>query len=523
MVLLLALVMLVALVLLCNAAQQTVEVNLSGTDVSVSVNGKLVNFPNQKPYITEGRALIPVRFISEALGAQVQWYDPQINIETPDKSIVLTVGSQAATVNSSPISLDVPVAISGGRVMVPLGFVSQVLGAEVKWRPADSSKPAVDKFANKTWRVASETTYAPFEFVQNAQYVGYDMDLIRAISEVEGYDVNIIPVGFDKLISTLQNDQTDCVISAMSINPYRLQVIDASETYFTDGLVVTVQKDNKTINDMEDLRGKKLGAEMGTLGLEACNEVKIKDPATAVMVFDSIGEAFLDLENGRVDAVISDWGITRFYCMTKGKTLKTIDNTFQPRTNEAYGIYVKQGNSSLLAMINDGLKKLKADGTVDQLHRKWFGESQIVVPESTEKDFNFILKYGISARNEIDTFNGTITKDLIAAGSTTIDLDLTAAELSAIEKQMREINILNYPEKFEPDPSCYVTPNITYYLIINMDGKTKKIQWEDYNCYGEWLESVEATQMRSVFKNIIMTIEQKEEYKKLPQAVGGYD
>ena len=523
MVMLLALVMLFAPVLICNGAQQTVEVSLSGMESSVSVNGNLIYFPDQQPYITEGRALIPVRFISEALGAQVQWNDPQINIQTQDKLIVLTVGSKAATANNSPISLDVPVAISGGRVMVPLGFVSQVLGAEVKWRQADRSEQADNKFANKTWRVASEPTYAPFEFVQKAQYVGYDMDLIRAISEVEGCDVNIIPVGFDKLISTLQNDQADCVISAMSINPYRLQVIDASETYFNDGLVVTVQKDNETINDMEDLRGKKLGAEMGTLGMEACNEVKNKDPKTTVYVFDSIGEAFLDLENGRVDAVISDWGITRFYCMTKGKTLKTIDNTYQPRTNEAYGIYVKQGNSSLLAMINDGLKKTKADGTMDQLQRKWFGESQIVVPQSTEKDFNFILKYGIGAKNEIDTFNGNTTKDLIAAGSTTMDLELTAAELFSIEKQMREINILNYPDKYEPDPSRYVTPNITYYLIINMDGKTKKIQWEDYNCYGEWLEPVEATQLRNVFKNIIMTIEQKEKYKKLPQAVGGYD
>ena len=521
MVMLVAIVMLLTPVLQCNAAQQTVEVTLSGTDVSMGANGKLINFPDQKPYITEGCALIPVRFISEALGAQVQWNDPQINIQTQDRLIVLTVGSEAATANNSPIRLDVPVVISGGRVMVPLGFVSQVLGAEVKWRQTNSEQ-GDDNSTEKTWEVASEPTYPPFEFTQQGQYVGYDMDLIRAVSEVEGHDVNIIPVGFDALISTLQNDQADCVISAMSINPYRLQVVDASEPYFTDGIVVVVQKDNPTIMGMEDLHGKKLGAEVGTIGLEACNEVKSKDPATTVFVFDSIGEAFLDLENGSIDAVISDWAITRYYCMTKGTTLKTVDATFQPRINEAYGIYVRQGNSSLLAMINDGLKKTKADGTMDQLQRKWFGESQ-VVPQSTKKDFNFILKYGIWAKNEIDTFIRTHTKDLIAAGSTTTDFKLTAAELSSIEKQMREINILNYPEKFEPDPSRYVTPNITYYLIINMDGKTKKIQWEDYNCYGEWLEPVEATQLRNVFKNVIMTIEQKEEYKKLPQAVGGYD
>ncbi len=375
MVMSLALVMLLVPVFVCSAAQQMVEVTLSGTEVSVAVNGKLINFPDQKPYITEGRTLIPVRFISEALGAQVKWNDPQISIAVKDKSIVLIMDSKTATVNNSPISLDVPAAISGGRVMVPLGFVSQVLGAEVKWRQADSLEQPDDKVAKKTWRVASETTFPPFEFLQNGQYIGYDMDLIHAIGELEGYDVSIICVGFDGLIPTLQSGQADCVISAMTINPYRLKVVDASEPYFIDGLVVSVHKDNKTIKGLEDLKGKKLGAEVGTAGMQACKDVKIKDPTTEVKVYDSIGEAFTELEKGGVDAVINDWAITRYYCLTKGTTLKTLEDTFQPKPNEKYAIYVKKGNSSLLEMINDGLKKLKADGTMDQLKGKWFGDN----------------------------------------------------------------------------------------------------------------------------------------------------
>ncbi|MDD3364643.1 MAG: transporter substrate-binding domain-containing protein [Syntrophomonas sp.] len=375
-IMLLTLVMLLAPVLVCSGAPQMVEVALNGTEVSVAVNGTLINFPDQKPYITEGRALIPVRFVSNALGAHVKWDDPQINIETQDQSIVLIVDSKTATVNSSPISLDVPAAISGGRVMVPLRFVSQVLGAEVKWRQSDRSEQGDNNVGPKTWRVASETTYPPFEFFQNGQYAGYDIDLIRAIGEAEGYDISIRPMGFDGLIPALQNGQADCVISAMSITHPRLQVVDASEPYFIDGLVVSVHKDNTNITGLEDLKGKKLGAEVGTTGMEACNDVKIMDPATEVKVFDSIGEAFMELEKGGVDAVISDWAITRYYCKTIGTKLKTLEDTFQPKTNEQYGIYVKKGNSNLLAMINDGLKKLKADGTMDQLKEKWFGDTQ---------------------------------------------------------------------------------------------------------------------------------------------------
>ncbi|PKM77290.1 MAG: hypothetical protein CVU90_08265 [Firmicutes bacterium HGW-Firmicutes-15] len=154
--------------------------------------------------------------------------------------------------------------------------------------------------------------------------------------------------------------------------------------------------------------------------------------------------------------------------------------------------------------------------------------SQPVSTDNTKNEFNFLLQYGISARNQIDTFNGTYTKDLISAGTKTIKLRFNDTELSDIKKQMQQISILDYPEKFVPETNRYVTPNITYNLKINIDGTTKEIHWEDYNCFdidgiAKLVEPVEATKLRNVMGNIITIIEQKEEYKKLPQPVGGYD
>lgn len=154
--------------------------------------------------------------------------------------------------------------------------------------------------------------------------------------------------------------------------------------------------------------------------------------------------------------------------------------------------------------------------------------SQQVSTDNKKNEFNFILQYGILARNKIDTFNGTYTKDLISAGTKTIKLRLNDTELSEIEEQMKQIGILDYPEKFVPENSRIVTPNVTYHLKINIDGRTKEIHWEDYNCFdidgiAKPVEPVEATKLRNVMKNIITIIEQKEEYKKLPQPVGGYD
>ncbi len=374
-VLVLTLIILLTTVLVCSAEQQMIEVDLNGTDLTISLNGKAISFPDQKPYLSDGRALVPVRFISEALGAQVKWNDPQVNIAIHDKLIVLKMGSSTATVNNSAMDLGAPVVISGERVMAPLGFVRQVLGTEIKWRPIEGSEQGDNNGTPRILRVASETTYPPFEFVQNGQYVGYDMDLIRAIGEIEGYEVSVIPMGFDQLIPALQSNQADCAISAMSITTPRQQVVDFSEPYFTDGVAISVCQDNQTIMGMEDVPGKKLGAEVGTLGLELCNDIKNKEPKTVVKVFDSLGEALTELEQGGVDAVISDWALTQYYINTKGTTLKTLEDTFQPKTNEQYGILVKKGNSSLHDIINDGLKKLKADGSVDQLQEKWFGDT----------------------------------------------------------------------------------------------------------------------------------------------------
>lgn len=368
----LVLTMLFAPDLICSAAQPTIKVTLNGTNLGVSLNGQTINFPDQKPYLSDGRAFVPVRFIAEALGAQIKWNDQQVNFEINDKPVALNVGSKIVTVNNCPIDIKVPVVMSGGRVMVPLGFVKQVLGAEIKWGPNESSQKTSDNGAKPILRVASETIYPPFEFVQNDQYAGYDMDLIRAIGDIEGYEIRIIPMGFDQLIPILQNNEADCVISAMAILPGRLQVVDASEPYFTDGLVVSVRQDNQIIQQTKDLQGKTLGSEAGTPGLDLCNDIKSKDPNTVVKVFDSPGEALIDLEHGRVDAVIGDWANIRYYIKANGSSLKTLDGTFQPWTDQLFSIFLKKGNSDLLGIVNDGLKKLKADGTMDELQAKWF-------------------------------------------------------------------------------------------------------------------------------------------------------
>src|SRR5690606_37984708 len=102
----------------------------------VYVDGAEMQFPDQKPFINpDNRILVPVRFVSEALGAQVDWSDlnKTVKINYKGKTILLEIGLKQALVRTSIVTLDTNAAIINERTMVPLRFVSECLGAEVEW------------------------------------------------------------------------------------------------------------------------------------------------------------------------------------------------------------------------------------------------------------------------------------------------------------------------------------------------------------------------------------------------------
>ena len=109
---------------------------LAADDIKVYVNGNQVTFPDQKPMINaDSRTLVPVRFVSEALGADVEWDGTTntVSIAHEGKAIGLVIGQRTAQVDAGSVVLDTAAALVGGRTMVPLRFVSECLGATVEW------------------------------------------------------------------------------------------------------------------------------------------------------------------------------------------------------------------------------------------------------------------------------------------------------------------------------------------------------------------------------------------------------
>ena len=103
--------------------------------ISVRVNGTLVRFPSVQPDTIEGRVMVPLRGILERLGADVEWNaeDRSLVATRGDRDVYLPVGSRLAQVEGRPVRLEAPALLVGDSILVPLRFIAESLGAEVKW------------------------------------------------------------------------------------------------------------------------------------------------------------------------------------------------------------------------------------------------------------------------------------------------------------------------------------------------------------------------------------------------------
>lgn len=218
----------------------------------------------------------------------------------------------------------------------------------------------------------ADAVYAPFEYQGDSGKVeGFDADLIRAIGKAEGIEVNVKHVDWDGLFPALQAGDINAVISAMTITDERKEVVDFSDPYFESGQIIAVKKDSK-IATLQELVGIPVGVQQNTTGqyaLEKLKGINVDD----IKKYPTAPDALMNLQNGLVQAVVADAPVVLNYITTNPdcglKTVKSDD--FE---KEYYGIAINKGDKELLTAINDGLKKIKADGTYDEIHKKYFGE-----------------------------------------------------------------------------------------------------------------------------------------------------
>ncbi len=215
--------------------------------------------------------------------------------------------------------------------------------------------------------VGTEPTFPPFEFVdEKNQIVGFDIDIAQELAKRLNVKLEIVSLPFDSLIPALQQGKIDIIIAGMTITEERSKVVDFSKSYFNANQAIVVRKASGfSPKTLEELVGKKVAVQLGTTGDLVVSEIS----GVNIVRFQKFTDAFLELQNGRVDAVVLDEAPAKSYVNKLSKIL-ALSNVID--TGETYGIAVKKGNKELLNFVNQTLDILRGNKTYDKLIAKWF-------------------------------------------------------------------------------------------------------------------------------------------------------
>lgn len=235
-----------------------------------------------------------------------------------------------------------------------------------------SEEPSGDATADvPTYKVAMEPTFPPFDTIdENTQELtGFDVDMMNAIAEDQGFKLEWVNMGFDGLIAALQSGNIDIIASGMNASEDRRKQVDFSTTYYDSGLVVAVKAGNTEIKSIDDLTADmKVGGQIGTTGAELATKLYDEGKIKEAKIYNGLDVAVMDLQNGTIDALINDLPVTKSYMEAKPGTIEIVGDVLNA---ESYGYAVKKGNTELLDKINKGMQDLKDNGKFDEIYSKW--------------------------------------------------------------------------------------------------------------------------------------------------------
>ncbi|GAB2654544.1 basic amino acid ABC transporter substrate-binding protein [Saccharopolyspora gloriosae] len=213
--------------------------------------------------------------------------------------------------------------------------------------------------------------YPPFQFDENGKTVGFDVELVDLVARDLGLQQELFDTPFEGIQSgeALNTRKCDVAAAAMTITDTRKQNMDFSDPYFDAKQALLVTK-KAPYQDLAELRGKKLGVQLGTTGEEYATEHKAAH-GYEIVQFEDVALMQSAVQSGKVDAAINDNGVVLDFAKKNPDT----EVTAEYGTGEAYGIGVQKGNAQLVAKVNESLRKAQESGEYDRIYQKWFGQA----------------------------------------------------------------------------------------------------------------------------------------------------
>lgn len=219
----------------------------------------------------------------------------------------------------------------------------------------------VEVVAEKVYVIGTNAEYPPFESLQNGKIVGLDADIIEAVAEKLGIKYEWLDTTFDGLIPALQAKKMDIVIAGMSITTEREKAVNFSIPYLTSKVAFVVNKE-KPYQTLEELKGKKFGAELGTTKEAAARKIE----GAEVTPFSSSTGALMALKSGKIDAIVLDESVALNFIETNSELMIGVILEGEPKA-----IAFNKDDNELKEKFNEVLQELLNDGTIQKLREKY--------------------------------------------------------------------------------------------------------------------------------------------------------
>ncbi|WP_340006926.1 amino acid ABC transporter substrate-binding protein [Paenibacillus sp. FSL K6-0276] len=223
--------------------------------------------------------------------------------------------------------------------------------------------------------IGIDDKFAPMGFRdENNEIVGFDIDYARAAAEKMGKEIIFQPIDWSAKESELNSGRIDMIWNGYTITDERKEKVLFTKPYLENSQVVVVLADS-SISKLKDLAGKEVGLQSLSSAADALNENPIKDKIANISEFPDNVLALTDLKTKRLDGVVIDEVVARYYMSKEPHAFKLLDESLAP---EQYGIGIKKGNEALLEELQKALDEMNSDGTAEEISTKWFGENKVL-------------------------------------------------------------------------------------------------------------------------------------------------
>lgn len=220
--------------------------------------------------------------------------------------------------------------------------------------------------------VATDPSFVPFEMMdsETGEMIGFDMDIINAVAERAGFEVNLTTMEFSGIIPAVQTGSQEIAIAGTTITEERAQVVDFSDPYYDSGLQIIVRANNEDISSLEDLQGLTIGTKIGSTSYDFLQQ-ELGEGAD-ITPYPGTADMYMALLGRNVDAVLYDAPNVAYFSQTRGEgRTKVVGPLYE---GQQYGIVFHKG-SEWVEPTNEALATMREDGTYDEIYKKWFGEA----------------------------------------------------------------------------------------------------------------------------------------------------